>query len=53
MVSTNGNTIFQRAGTVIFHNLRVWILQKSLDFVSILYFCILTFLYLDKNADVV
>ena len=29
MVSRNRNTIFQRVRTLIFHDLRVWILQKS------------------------
>ena len=28
MVSRNRNTIFQRVRTLIFHDLRVWILQK-------------------------
>ena len=29
MVSRNRNTIFQRVRTLIIHDLRVWILQKS------------------------
>ena len=47
MVSRNGNAIFQPAKTLIFRDVRVWILQESVD-VLLRRHGLITFLYLDS-----